>query len=160
MIPEKEKSAVGMSVPATERDNSTTEIITCAVEKVKTVYNGKDKYAKVIAEPVSKALQDFCKQEEEFARAVLDGGSIGDCINAIVKKISGKQAVSDLDVYQAAVEYYFPGAVIQCRMTVHMSEYDLESDNPEQKPSIPEHTEEKPEQKKSLDLSLDSLLDW
>ena len=157
---EKEKSAVGMAVPATEKQNSTTEIITCAVKKVKPPANIKNRYAKAIAEPVSQALQEFCRQEEEFACAVLDGGNIEECIDSIVKKITGKQAVSDLDVYQAAVEYYFPGAVIQCRMTVHMSEYEIESGDPEQKSGIAEHTDQKPEKKKSIDLSLDSLLDW
>lgn len=146
----KEKSAVGAATPATEKDIniSSENIISSAVEKVKTKINSKDRYAKVIVEPVSEALQDFCRQEEEFARAVLDGGSIEDCISAIVKKISGKQAVSDLEVYQVAAEYYFPGAVVEFRMQIHMSKYEL------QEPASDL------EQQQSIDLSLDSLLDW
>ena len=72
----KEQSAVGVGAPATEsRENSTTEIITRAIEKINTCGKFKDRYASVIAEPVKRALQEFCRQEEEFARAVIDGGS-------------------------------------------------------------------------------------
>lgn len=104
-----------------------------------------DKCAKAILQPVALALQSFCEQSDEFTRAVLDGGSLEDCISHAVKQIGSKQAVSDLDVFQSAVEFYFPGAVIECKMVLHMSRYE---------------TEEEPEQPKSIDLSLDSLLDW
>ena len=109
-----------------------------------------DKYAKAIAEPVKEALRGFCKQQEEFARAVLDG-DVEQCILSAAKKISGKQSVSDLEVYQTAVEYYFPGAVIENKMTIHMSRYELTEDEP---------TAAQPETPKSIELSLDSLLDW
>ena len=149
----KEKSAVGVGAPATEsRENSTTEIITRAIEKINTCGKFKDRYASVIAEPVKRALQEFCRQEEEFARAVIDGGSAEDCINTVAKDISKKQAVSDPEVFQTAAEYYFPGAVIEYRMIIHMSKYELEK--PEQKTEI---TEQK---NKSINLSLNSLLDW
>lgn len=45
----KEKSAVGVGAPATEsRENSTTEIITRAIEKINTCGKFKDRYASVI----------------------------------------------------------------------------------------------------------------
>ena len=143
----KEKSAVGVGAPATEKDMniSSDNIITRAIEKINTCGKFKDRFASVIAEPVKRALQEFCRQEEEFARAVIDGGSAEDCINTVAKDISKKQAVSDPEVFQTAAEYYFPGAVIEYRMIIHMSKYELE----------------KPEQKnKSINLSLNSLLDW
>ena len=104
-----------------------------------------DKCAKAISQPVALALQSFCEQSDEFTRAVLDGGSLEECIGYAVKQIGSKPAVSDLDVFQSAVEFYFPGAVIECKMVLHMSRYEAE---------------EEPEQPKSIDLSLDSLLDW
>lgn len=120
-------------------------IIKEACDKINSCTNYfEDKYAKAIAEPVKEALRGFCKQQEEFARAVLDG-DVEQCILSAAKKISGKRSVSDLDVYQTAVEYYFPGAVIECKMVLHMSRYEAE---------------EEPEQPKSIDLSLDSLFDW
>ena len=100
---------------------------------------------------MSAALEDFCRQNEEFARAVLDGGTFDECLAAVAKQISGKQHISDIAVYQKAVEFYFPGAVIESRMTIHMSKYDLEE------PTAAEAPQKK---KKSIDLSLDSLLDW
>lgn len=109
----------------------------------------KDKYADAIAEPVKETLKEFCRQQEEFARAVIDG-DVEQCILSVSKKISGKRAVSDLEVYQAAVEYFFPGAKVEFKMLIHMSEYDIES--------APDPVSEQP--KKSLDLSLDSLIDW
>lgn len=153
MNTDKKRSAPGAATPETEIDNESKKIITRAVEKVKTVYVGNDRYAKAIASDVSAALADFCRQDEEFARAVSDGGTYDECLAAVVKQISGKQHISDLAVYQKAVEFYFPGAVIENRMTIHMSKYDLEE---------PESTaaQAPPKAKKSIDLSLDSLLDW
>ena len=150
----KEKSAVGVGAPATEKDMniSSDNIITRAIEKINTCGKFKDRFASVIAEPVKRALQDFCRQQEEFARAVIDGGSAEDCINTVAKDISKKQAVSDPEVFQTAAEYYFPGAVIEYRMIIHMSKYEFEK--PEQKTEI---TEQK---NKSINLSLNSLLDW
>ena len=81
---------------------------------------------------------------------MLDGGTTEDCINAVVKRITGKTSVSDLDVYQAAAEFFFPGAKIEFRMLLHMSEYELLEDK----------TPEPEQPKRSIDLSLDSLLDW
>lgn len=149
----KEKSAVAAATAATETDNESTEIITQAVEKVKFPYSGNDKYAKAIAQNVIAVLGNFCRQNEEFARAVLRGESSENCIKAIANQIKGKQSVSDIEVYQKAVEFYFPGAVIENRMTIHMSKYDLE-DSETAAPQAP------PKAKKSIDLSLDSLLDW
>ena len=32
----------------------------------------------VVFKPVVRALEDFCRQDEEFARAVIQGGSVED----------------------------------------------------------------------------------
>ena len=154
MNAEKEKSAVGVGAPATEKEINSENIITQAVEKINScnpkISGRNSRYASAIAEPVKKALAQFCTQQEEFSRAVLDGGTTEDCINAVVKRITGKTSVSDLDVYQAAAEFFFPGAKIEFRMLLHMSEYELLEDK----------TPEPEQPKRSIDLSLDSLLDW
>ena len=149
----KKISAVGIGVPSAETENYTTEIINHAIEKInpKSIKNA-NRYMKVVAEPVAKALHGFCRQSEEFARAITETDvTFQECLEAITKGIG--QALSDIDTYQRAVEYYFPGAKIEFKMTIRMSEYDLEE--PESRTAKPE-----PALKKNIDLSLDSLLDW
>lgn len=137
----KEKSAVGTAIPATEIEKNYTEIINQAIEKInpKSIKNANN-YIKVVAKPVAQALHGFCRQSEEFARAIFETDkTFEDCLETITKGIGS--AVSDIEIYQKAVEYYFSGAKIEFTMTIRMSEYE--------KPA-----------KKSIDLSLDSLLDW
>ena len=149
----KEKSAPEMAVSETEKENNSNEIITRAVEKINPELKKLNKYAAVIAEPTAKALHGFCKQSEEFARAVVETDkTFQDCLETITKDIG--RAVSDIEVYQKAVEFFFPGAKVEFRMLIHMSEYEMQDNEP----SAPAETV--PEQPKSLDISLDSLLDW
>ena len=144
----KEKSAVGMGVPATDITNNYTEIINQAIEKInpKSIKNS-NRYIKVVAEPVAKALHGFCRQSEEFARAITETDrTFQECLETITKGMG--QAFSDIDTYQRAVEFYFPGAKIEFKMTIRMSEYESEKPEPIQKT------------KKKIDLSLGSLIDW
>ena len=151
----KEKSAPEMAVSETEKENNSNEIITRAVEKINPKLKKLNKYAAVIAEPTAKALHGFCKQSEEFARAVVETDkTFQDCLETITKDIG--RAVSDIEVYQKAVEFFFPGAKVEFKMIIHMSEYEL-NDN---EPSAPAETVPELEQKKDIDLSLGGLLDW
>ena len=45
-----------------------------------------DKYGSAMKEAVQKALLDFCRQDDEFAQAVVQGGSFTDCMAAVGKK--------------------------------------------------------------------------
>ncbi len=81
----------------------------------------------VIAQPTADALLTFCKQNEEFAQAVAQGKSFEDCVKAVAKDIGS--ACSDFTVYQKAVEFYFPGAVVEFQMNIKMSKYEAEPDN-------------------------------
>ena len=144
----KEKSAVGTVIPSAESKNNTTEIINHAIEKInpKSVKKS-NRYMEVVAEPVAKALHGFCRQSEEFARAITETDrTFQECLETITKGIG--QSISDVDIYQRAVGYYFPGAKIEFKMTIRMSEYETEEPEPVHKP------------KKKIDLSLGSLLDW
>lgn len=100
--------------------------------------------AKAIAEPTANALVTFCEQSEEFARAVLDGKEFNECLKEISKDFG--DAVSDLEVYSKAVQFYFPGAIVKFEMKILMSEYEAD--------------EQVTQKKENLSLSLDSLLDW
>lgn len=77
-----------------------------------------NKYAGVMAEPVKKQLEDFCRQDEEFAQAVVQGGSFKDCMAAVTKGIGS--SISDLEAYQRAVRFYFPGARVKMQMSVDL----------------------------------------
>jgi hypothetical protein len=163
---DKKITAVGEPEAAAEVNNI-KDIIAQAKEKI----NSKDKpekndmFAAAIGEHIKKALVLFCEQNEEFARAVLDGGSANECIKSVADKIRTRKSVSDFDVYQLAVKYYFPVAVVDFVMKIRMSEYEQpeQTEQTEQTEAKTEQTEvkaEQTEQKTALDLSLDSLLDW
>lgn len=151
----KEKSAPETAISETEKENYDTAIINQAVKKINPKLKKLNKYAAVIAEPTAKALHGFCRQSEEFARAVVETDkTFQDCLETITKDIG--RAVSDIEVYQKAVEFFFPGAKVEFKMIIHMSEYEL-NDN---EPSAPAEPVPEPEQKKDIDLSLGGLLDW
>lgn len=78
-----------------------------------------DRYGETMKGAVKEALLDFCRQEEEFAQAVVQGGSFKDCMAAVGKKIKGN-AISDLEAYKAAVEFYFPGAAVSMKMNIDL----------------------------------------
>ena len=151
----KEKSAPETVISETEIENNSNEIITRAVEKINPKLKKLNKYAAVIAEPTAKALHGFCRQSEEFARAIAETDkTFKDCLETITKDIGS--SISDIEVYQKAVEFFFPGAKVEFKMIIHMSEYEL-NDN---EPSAPAEPVPEPEQKKDIDLSLGGLLDW
>lgn len=77
-----------------------------------------DKYASAMKSAVLKALKDFVKQDAEFAQAVVQGGSFEDCMKAVAKNCGS--SISDLDAYQRAVQFYFPGAKIRFTMTIDL----------------------------------------
>ena len=67
---------------------------------------------------VKAALLDFSQQDEEFARAIVQGGSFGDCMAAVAKGVG--TSISDLDAYKKAVSFYFPGAGIKMTMKIDL----------------------------------------
>lgn len=71
-----------------------------------------------MAGPVAEVLKDFCKQNEEFAKAVVQGGSFMNCMKAVGKGVG--LYLSDIDAYKRAVEYYFPGAKITVQMAIDL----------------------------------------
>lgn len=101
-----------------------------AVEKLskelKAVSGQKEK---VMSGAVHAAIRDFCQQDEEFAQAVVQGGSFADCMKAVAKGVGN--SISDLDAYKKAVQFYFPGAQIHMQMTIDLIG---KAAAPEQKP--------------------------
>ncbi len=88
-----------------------------------------DKYGAVMKTAVCGALETFCRQDEEFAQAVVQGGSFSDCMAAVAKKVKGN-GISDMEAYGEAVRFYFPGAGIDVKMTIDLCASVREKDAP------------------------------
>mgnify|MGYP001517345849 CR=1 FL=1 len=89
-----------------------------------------DKYGSAMKQAVKTALLDFCRQDDEFAQAVVQGGSFTDYMDdentdffTVGKKVKNG-SISDLDAYSAAVGFYFPGARISFEMRIELCEHD------------------------------------
>ena len=86
--------------------------------------------AGAVKKAVHDALVTFCGQNEEFAQAVAQSEkTLWAVCEECVKNVG--QSVSDLEVYRSAVAAYFPGAQVDCVMTVRMSEHENPSRDPE-----------------------------
>lgn len=100
-----------------------------------------NRYSGVMADPVGKQLEDFCRQDDEFAQAVVQGGTFKDCMEAVTKNVGS--SISDVDAYRRAVQFYFPGAEVRVKMSVDL---------------IGAAAEEQPEEKKGMLLDLADFL--
>lgn len=86
----------------------------------------KDEYDKVKGQKegimkaaVRDALLEFCRQNEEFAQAVVQGGSFPDCMAAVAKGVGS--SLSDLEAYRRAASFYFDGAKVQFTMSIQLT---------------------------------------
>ena len=77
-----------------------------------------NRYAGTMKDAVCDALNGFCRQDAEFAQAVVQGGTFENCMNTVAKGIGN--AISDLEAFRRAVRYYFPGADVKFHMTVNL----------------------------------------
>ena len=133
------------------------EFVSKAVEKIE---GGlpfvKGKKEGVVARPVADALISFCRQQEEFAQAVVQSEkTFADCVAYVIKGCGN--ALSDIEAYRKAVGFWFPGAVVDMVLTIRMSEFEEPA-----KEAVPE-VPAKPEKAKSqttgnLEFSLFDLL--
>lgn len=89
----------------------------------------KDEYGKVkgqkegvMKSAVRDALLEFCRQNEEFAQAVAQGGSFPECMAAVAKGVGS--SLSDLEAYRRAAAFYFPGCRVDMAITIRMSEWE------------------------------------
>ena len=75
---------------------------------------------------VRDALLEFCRQDEEFAQAVAQGGSFHDCMKAVAKGVGS--SISDLEACRRAASFYFDGAKVQFHMTIQLAPAEPEAD--------------------------------
>lgn len=102
--------------------NQWTEQALARLEAGRKEAKSMDQCAKVMAGPVAEALMSFCRQDGEFAQAVVQGGSFKDCMKAVAKRCGS--ALSDLEAYRRAVEFYFPGAQVDMALTIRVNGHD------------------------------------
>lgn len=93
-------------------------------EQLKTL-NG-DRHIGVMKKPVHDALVNFCNQNEEFAQAVVEGGSFEDCMTAVAKNCGN--GLSDLQAYERAVNFYFAGAKVHMELHIQLEPAEMESE--------------------------------
>lgn len=86
------------------------------LEKEKAAFKGQKESA--MAGAVMAALKDFCMQEEEFAQAIVQGGSFADCMKDVAKGVGN--SISDVDAYKKAVKFYFPGAKVKMQLSIDL----------------------------------------
>jgi len=93
----------------------------------------RDEYGKVTGQKestmksaVQGALLEFCRQNEEFAQAVVQGGSFKDCMAAVAKGVGG--SISDLEAYRRAAAFYFDGAKVNFSIAIQMEPAATEPD--------------------------------
>ena len=77
-----------------------------------------DRYASAMKGAVCEALDGFCRQDAEFAQAVVQGGTFAECMKAVAKGCGS--AISDLEAFRRAVRFFFPGADVKFHMTVNL----------------------------------------
>ncbi len=77
-----------------------------------------DKYAKIMQPQVHGALEDFCRQDEEFAQAVVQGGTFEECMKAVAKNCG--TGISDLEAFRRAARFYFPGSEVRFQMSIDL----------------------------------------
>lgn len=77
-----------------------------------------DRHAHAVKRYVLTSLLDFIRQDEEFAQAVVQGGTFEECIKAVVKGCGS--SISDHEVCQRAVQFFFPGAKIHFQMVIDL----------------------------------------
>lgn len=133
------------------------EFVSKAIEKIEGGLSSvKGQKENVVKRPVADALISFCRQQEEFAQAVVQSEkTFADCVAHVVAGCGN--ALSDIEAYRKAVGFWFPGAVVDMVLTLRMSEFE----EPE-KEAVPE-TVETPKKAKSqttgnLEFSLFDLL--
>ena len=86
----------------------------------------KGQKERAMGSAVRDALLEFCRQNEEFAQAVVQGGTFQDCMAAVAKGVGG--SISDLEAYRRAVSFYFDGAKVKFQMVIELEPAQTEPD--------------------------------
>ncbi len=75
--------------------------------------------AKAVAKETAETLIIFCGQDNEFAQAIVQSDkTLSEACEYAVKDCGN--SISDIAVYRRAVEFYFPGATVEMKMTIDL----------------------------------------
>lgn len=77
-----------------------------------------DAKASLMADATLKVLADFCSQSEDFAKAVIAGGTFGDCMKEASKGL-GNYA-DGAEICKRCVQFYVPGAQVHSQWHVEL----------------------------------------
>lgn len=89
--------------------------------EIGTRLRGKDAEAtkaSLMADAVMGMLVEFCEQNEQFAEAVLAGGSFTDCMKAVTKGLGNY--TDGISTCRKAVQFYVPGAEVKPLWSITM----------------------------------------
>ena len=67
---------------------------------------------------VRDALLQFARQDEEFAQAIVQGGTFSACMAEVARGVG--QSISDLEAYGKAAAFYFPGSKVRFEMHIDL----------------------------------------
>lgn len=96
---------------------------------------------KAVSTYVHNVLCDACDQSEEFASVIYEfKRTLKDCLVDIMK--GAGNAISDIDVYRKAIQFYFPNSEINCVTTITLTG---------EPPSLDEVKKESPVEKKEVE---------
>ena len=121
-----------------------------AIEKLENEFKQAGKMSakgQAVAETVLNALKEFCRQNSEFAQAVVQCDKpLKECIEYTVKEC--KSSISDNELYRRAAQFYFPTAEVHVTLTIDLGDNGFSNKQAEEsKPNV-------------LGISLDGLLDF
>lgn len=122
-----------------------------AIEKLNKKPDGLGAKASAMYSAVMSALRNFCEQDGEFSQAVVQGGSVKDCMEKVAKGVGS--SISDLEAFKRAVSFFFPGKTVRFSMDI-VDECDLQS-TAEKNITV---TEGGATKKSSLSFSLDDFI--
>ena len=77
-----------------------------------------DRYAAIMKDRTCDVMKIFCRQDAEFAQAVVQGGTFSDCMKDVAKNCGN--GIPDEVAYGRAVQFYFPGAKVKFQLTVDL----------------------------------------
>ena len=109
------------------------------LKKEKSAVSGQKE--KAMANAVMDAIKEFCRQEPEFAQAVVQAGSFADCMKKVAAGVGN--SISDLEAYKKAVQFYFPGAQIRMTLTIDLVGEAAKDELPNISEQIPVTEEDK-----------------
>ena len=105
----------------TVNQNINGDIIALAIDKINKEFEsfagGQKEVA--VSSYMCSILEDFCRQDERFAKVVLEyKRTLSNCCKYVMKGVTSH--ISDIDAYRSAVQFYFPNAEISMSMQINI----------------------------------------